>query len=61
MKYVLYYLFERDVSENDMYSDRRLFLKEVEDDSRFDTKEEAVVRAKSLSTKIHKVTILEVY
>ena len=61
MKYVLYYLFERDISENDMYSDRRIFLKEVEDDSRFDTKEEAVVRAKSISTKIDKVTILEVY
>jgi hypothetical protein len=61
MKYIVYYLDERDFSENEMYADRRKLLQEVEDESRFDTKEEAVERAKSLVAKNIEVAVLEVY
>ena len=61
MKYIVYYLDERDFSENEMYADRRKLLQEVEDESRFDTKEEAIERAKSLMGKNIEVAVLEVY
>ncbi len=44
-----------------MYADNRMLLQEVEDESRFDTKEEAIDRAKSLVAKNIQVTVLEVY
>lgn len=61
VKFIVYYLDERDFSENEMYADRRKLLQEVEDESRFNTKEEAIERAKSLVAKNIQVTILEVY
>ena len=61
MKYIVYYLDRKDFSKNEMYVDNRMLLQEVEDESRFDTKEEAVERAKSLVAKNIEVTVLEVY
>ena len=61
MKYIVYYLRERDFSENDMYLATQILLEEVEGESRFDTKEEAIEKARYLINKHTEVTILEVY
>ena len=61
MKYVVYWLTSRDFSENEMYAEYRDLLKEVDGESRFDTKEEAIERTKELLCKGDRITILEVY
>lgn len=60
-KYIVYYLDRRDFSENEMYDETRILLQEIEDESRFDTREEAVEKAMSLVDKHTKTTVLEVY
>lgn len=61
IKYTVYYLDRRDFSENEMYDETRILLQEIEDESRFDTREEAVEKAMSLVDKHTKTTVLEVY
>lgn len=58
IKYIVYYLDERDLSEDEMCVDFKTILEEVEGESRFDTEEEAIERAESINFE---VTILKVY
>lgn len=60
-KHIVYYLDKKDFSENEMYNETRIILQEIEDESRFDTREEAVEKAMSLVDKHTQTTVLEVY
>ena len=66
MEYIIYFLEQKDFSTNSDYADYKEMLEEVKEingDSRFEDKEEAVIRVRELK-KIYpksKFVILEVY
>lgn len=65
MKYVVYYIEQVDFykrgDEYTDYSDFKTVLREIDEDSQFTTKQEAIERLQSLISKNVKLTILEVY